>query len=126
MYKFQVGDELFLHEDNSPVRVIKAYPTKPKKQPSYKILHYKTNKEINIDEIYLYKSDKIFPNSYFRESEIVCTQPEKRGEKSIKYEILKIKERDGIISYKCADKDGNVKKLYKSQLYHYDYQIIVR
>lgn len=125
MYKFKVGDKLFLHQDNSVVTVLKAHPHVKKMEPMYMVEHSVSGEIYNEKETNLYINKSVYPGAVFRIDEIVYGI----SDNPVRYTIVSILYDTALnneILYKCMDEDGDIKYLPDYMLSLYDYATVSR
>lgn len=129
MSKFKQGDKLFLHEDNSEVTVVSIYPQKPKQEPVYLVRSTETGGEFNEREMFLYRSNKIFPNARYRVEEEVFFHSQQKKVKPEWYEIIDIfidKDISDKILYKCRNEKNEIRDFTHYNIFPYDFAIHTR
>jgi hypothetical protein len=127
-YRFELGQDLYEHNENKKVFVTKRYPLKKDKIPVYRVKFLDTMLEQNIREHHLYTNPDIYPDARFRVDEIVYYISNKSPVKIKKYIIKEIyyDEYAKDILYKCVDDDSNVKLFFGHQLYCYPFSYVLR
>lgn len=122
-YRFQLGQDLYEHDNNKLVRVIKRYPLKKNDIPVYQIEFYDSDFKENKREYHLYENPDVFPNSKFRVGETVYFTTLRRPYKNIKHKIIDIYFDDYSkdIIYKCLSETNEERLFHAHQISCYPF-----
>jgi|GEM_PF-4973297 len=128
MYRFKIGQELYLHKTNDLVTVVDTYKVKPNNEPTYLVRNNDTGFEWNAKESHLYTNPNQFNGARFRVDEIVYFISDKKPVKTKKYVVddIYFDDYSQDIIYVCSDSEGNQKKFWGHQIYNYPFSNIPR
>ena len=128
IYRFQLGQDLYEHDNNKLVTIINRYPINKKEIPVYQVQYYDSGFKENKREYHLYENSEIYPDSKFRVGEIVYYLSQKRPYKYTKYIIIEVYFDDysKSILYRCLDDSKNEKLFHAHQIYCYPFSHLHR